>query len=96
MGEGVNLQWFGQGVMVTRVTAGISRRRWWGGVDLGFGEKPEGMWFWMGTGEPPPCSLPLALAAGGTVLPLAEREPRVNTGFWGETLEFPERSLKYV
>lgn len=65
-------------------------------MDLGFGEKPEGMWFWMGAGEPPPRSVPLALAAGGTVPPLAEREPRVNAGFWGETLKFPERSLKYV
>lgn len=67
----MNLQRFGQGVMVTRVTAGIKEEV--GGVDLGFGEKPEGMWFWMGVGEPPPRSLPLALPAGRTVPPLAER-----------------------
>ena len=66
-----------------------------GGVDLGFGEKPEGMWFWMGAGGPRP-ALCLWHFSWKDRRHLQREGTLCKRWVLGRDSEFPERSLKYV
>lgn len=81
----MNLQRFGQGVMVTRVTAGV---KGWGEWILDLERSLRGCGSGWEQGDPAPRSAS-GTSAGRTAATCREREPCANAGFWGETLSFP-------